>query len=67
MFYYAYYSQVFAGADIARRWSHPSKVSPMACINIVVDCMRVEPAKAMYPTLQFILFILSLKMNYFER
>lgn len=31
-----------------------------------MDCIRVDPANAIYPTLQFILLILSLYMNYLD-
>lgn len=46
--------------------SHPSKARPIAYMRIVVDCIRVEPARAMYPTLQLILLILSDIMNSFD-
>lgn len=55
------------GLDNERKRSQPNNVRPIACINIVVDCIRVDPAKAMYPTLQLILLILGLWMNYFDR
>lgn len=48
------------GFDRERRRSQPNNVRPIACINMVVDCIRVDPANAMYPTLQLILFILGL-------
>ncbi len=38
----------------------------MACIRMVVDCIRVEPANAISPTLQLILIILGLSINYLD-
>jgi hypothetical protein len=46
--------------------SHPSSDRPIAYINIVVDCILVEPAKAISPTLQFIFIIFSLYINYLD-
>lgn len=46
--------------------SHPNKAIPIACIKIVVDCILVEPANAICPTLQFIFFIFSLSINYLD-
>lgn len=51
---------------ILRSLSHPNNVIPIPCIKMVVDCILVEPASAISPTLQFILCIFSLYMNYFD-
>ena len=62
----AYSVHVLPGLLNARRRSQPSNAIPIACINIVVDCIRVEPANAIYPTLQFILLIFGLCMKSFD-
>lgn len=55
LYYYLYF--------IFLNLSHPNNAIPIACIKIVVDCILVEPANAISPTLQFILHILSDYIN----
>jgi len=62
----AYSLHGWLGVLKARSRSQPRRVRPIACINIVVDCILVEPASAMYPTLQLILLIFGLWMNSFD-
>jgi hypothetical protein len=64
--FYAYYLQLTVYPLAALILSHPRRVKPIAYIKIVVDCILVEPASAIYPTLQFIFIILSDSMKSFD-
>lgn len=63
----AYSIQVLLGLVLFLSYVVPNKAKPIPCIKIVVDCILVEPAKAISPTLQLILWIFGLSMNFLER
>ena len=42
----AYSYQLLFGYLICLNLSHPNSVMPIECINIVVDCILVDPANA---------------------